>query len=49
VRDLRFTQSIVDALSDVRGVSRQRRLELSEDARAVLSPWLHLGHFAFTS
>ncbi|HKR98748.1 MAG TPA: TldD/PmbA family protein [Candidatus Dormibacteraeota bacterium] len=49
VRDLRFTQSIVDALADVRGVSSERRLELSEDARAVLSPWLHLGHFAFTS
>jgi len=49
VRDLRFTQGIVDALGDVRGVSRERRLALSEDLGAVLTPWLHLGHFAFTS
>lgn len=49
VRDLRFTQSIVEALADVRGVSRERRLALSEEAGAVLTPWLHLGHFAFTS
>ncbi len=45
-----FTQSIVEALADVRGVSRERRLALSsEEAGAVLTPWLHLGHFAFTS
>jgi PmbA protein len=49
VRDLRFTQSIVDALADVRGVSRDRHLALGEDASAVLAPWLHLGRFAFTS
>jgi PmbA protein len=49
VRDLRFTQSIVEALNDVRGLSRERRLELGEDGAAVVSPWAHLGHFAFTS
>src|ERR1700730_15899928 len=49
VNDLRFTQSIVDALGDVRGVSRDRLLELEEGETGVLSPWLHLGHFAFTS
>jgi PmbA protein len=49
VRDLRFTQSIVDALGDVRGVSRERRLELGEDESGILSPWLHLGSFSFTS
>jgi PmbA protein len=49
VRDLRFTQSIVEALADVRGVSRERHLALGEDASAVLAPWLHLGHFTFTS
>ena len=49
VNDLRFTQSIVDALADVRGVSRNRLLELEEGESGVLSPWLHLGHFAFTS
>jgi predicted Zn-dependent protease len=49
VRDLRFTQSIIDALNDVRGLSAERRLELGEDGAAVLSPWAHLGHFAFTS
>lgn len=49
VADLRFTQSIVEALSDVRGVSRERLLELEEGESGVLSPWLHLGRFAFTS
>ena len=49
VRNLRFTQSVVDALGDVRGISRERRLELGEGESGVLSPWLHLGHFAFTS
>ena len=49
VRDLRFTQSIVQALADVRGISRERRLELGEGENGVLAPWLHLGHFAFTS
>ena len=49
VRDLRFTQSMVDALADVRGVSRERMLELEEGESGVLAPWLHLGHFAFTS
>jgi predicted Zn-dependent protease len=49
VRDLRFTQSIVDALADVRGVSADRHLALGEDASGVLAPWLHLGRFTFTS
>lgn len=49
IRDLRFTQSIVDALGDVRAISRDRRLLLAEDDSAVLAPWLHLGRFAFTS
>ncbi|MBV8301110.1 MAG: TldD/PmbA family protein [Candidatus Dormibacteraeota bacterium] len=49
VRDLRFTQSIVDALSDVRGVSSERLVELGEDESGVSAPWLHLGSFMFTS
>ena len=49
VKDLRFTQGIVDALSDVRGISVERRLELGEGESGVLSPWVALGHFAFTS
>ena len=49
VRDLRFTQGIVDALADVRGISSERRLELGEGESGVLTPWLHLGRFAFTS
>jgi len=49
VRDLRFTQSIVAALDDVRGISRERRLEATEESPAVLAPWLHLGSFSFTS
>ena len=49
VRDLRFTQGIVDALTDVRGISRERRVELGEGESGVLAPWLHLGAFTFTS
>jgi predicted Zn-dependent protease len=49
VRDLRFTQSIVDALSDVRGAGRERSIELDESERALLVPALGLGSFAFTS
>lgn len=49
VRDLRFTQSIVEALDDVRGISRERRVELGEAESGVLAPWLRLGAFTFTS
>jgi PmbA protein len=49
VKDLRFTQSIVDALAHVVQVSPERRLELGEGESGVLSPWLHIGHFSFTS
>jgi predicted Zn-dependent protease len=49
VKDLRFTQSIVEALADVLQVSRERRLELGEGESGVLSPWLHIGRFGFTS
>jgi predicted Zn-dependent protease len=49
VQDLRFTQSIVEALADVLQVSRERRLELGEGESGVLSPWLHIGRFSFTS
>ncbi|MGI8848275.1 MAG: TldD/PmbA family protein [Candidatus Dormibacteria bacterium] len=49
VRDLRFTQSIIDALNDVRAVGRERSLHVEEGGRALLVPALHLGHFEFTS
>jgi PmbA protein len=49
VKDLRFTQSIVEALASVVQVSRERRLELGEGESGVLSPWLHIGRFSFTS
>jgi predicted Zn-dependent protease len=49
VRDLRFTQSIVDALADVRGIGRHRAIELDEGERALLVPALCIGSFAFTS
>jgi predicted Zn-dependent protease len=48
VRDLRFTQSIVDALGGVAGISRERALEY-DDRGVVLAPSLHLLRFAFTS
>jgi predicted Zn-dependent protease len=49
VRDLRFTQSIVDALADVRGIGRERSIEVDESGRPILVPALHLGRFAFSS
>lgn len=49
VRDLRFTQSIVDALADVRGISRVRSPHRAETENVVLVPHLHLGSFTFTS
>jgi predicted Zn-dependent protease len=49
VRDLRFTQSIVDALAEVSGVGRERSIELDENERAMLVPALGIGRFAFTS
>lgn len=48
VRDLRFTQSIVDALSDVRSIGTER-LATRGYFGASLAPWLHLGRFAFSS
>ncbi len=49
VKDLRFTQSIIEALANVVQVSREQRLELGEGESGVLSPWLHIGRFSFTS
>ncbi|MGA7989660.1 MAG: metallopeptidase TldD-related protein [Candidatus Dormiibacterota bacterium] len=49
VRDLRFTQSIVAALAGVVQVSREQRLELGEGESGVLSPWLHINRFTFSS
>jgi PmbA protein len=49
VRDLRFTQSIVDALAQVRGVGRERRIELDESGRPLLVPAICVGAFTFTS
>jgi PmbA protein len=49
VKDLRFTQSIVEALDHVRGVGRSRSLQVEESERAVLAPALLLGRFTFSS
>ncbi len=48
VRDLRFTQSIVDALADVRSVGSDP-LASRGYFGATLAPWLHLGGFTFSS
>jgi PmbA protein len=48
VRDLRFTQSIVDALCDIRALGSQR-LASRGYFGACLAPWVHLGHFTFSS
>jgi predicted Zn-dependent protease len=47
-RDLRFTQSIVDALADVRSIGRDRQAARGYFG-ATLAPWLHLGGFTFSS
>ncbi len=49
VRDLRFTESILDALATVEGVGSDRRLEIGEWGTSVLAPALHVGRFTFTS
>jgi predicted Zn-dependent protease len=48
VRDLRFTQSIVEALSEVRSIGSEQ-LSTRGYFGATLAPWLHLGRFAFSS
>jgi PmbA protein len=48
VRDLRFTQSIVGALADVRSIGSERVASRGYFG-AALAPWLHLGHFTFSS
>jgi len=48
VRDLRFTQSVVAALSDVRSIGAAR-LASRGYFGASLAPWLHLGRFTFSS
>jgi predicted Zn-dependent protease len=47
-RDLRFTQSIVEALADVRSIGRDRQAARGYFG-ATLAPWLHLGGFTFSS
>lgn len=49
VRDLRFTQSLAEALAGARRLGRHRSLQVSEWGGYVLTPWLHLGAFTFTS
>lgn len=48
VRDLRFTQSVVDALADVRAIGVER-LSVRGYFGGTLAPWLHLGSFTFSS
>ena len=48
VRDLRFTQSIVEALTDVRAVGAEA-IACRGYFGATLAPWLHIGGFTFSS
>ena len=50
VRTLRFTQSLLEALRHVRGISRERRLvaEPAQELGCAVMPALHLERFAFT-
>jgi predicted Zn-dependent protease len=49
VRNLRFTQSIVEALGDVRGVGSEAALTHASFLGAVRAPALALGSLSFTS
>ncbi len=50
VTTLRFTQSLLEALKNVRGISKQRQLiaDPSQEPGCQLMPYLHLKQFAFT-
>jgi PmbA protein len=48
VKDLRFTQSILEALSEVVAISKETRLVGGEFAAPVRAPALHLRRFRFT-
>ena len=48
VKNLRFTQSYVDALASAEDVGGQRRLILNEAGFSTLVPALKLGSFSFT-
>ena len=48
VKDLRFTQSYVEALAGVEAVGNRRRLMLNEGGFATKVPALKLRHFNFT-
>jgi predicted Zn-dependent protease len=47
VRNLRFTQNVLSALSDVRAIGSKRQL-CGGEGGAVLAPALLIGHWAFT-
>ncbi len=47
LKNLRFTQSVVEAFGDVRGVTRER-MWVGSETNPVLVPGLLLGSFAFT-
>jgi hypothetical protein len=48
VRNLRFTQSYLDALTAVEAVGRERKLLLSGFLGSSLVPALRIGAFTFT-
>ena len=50
ITTMRFTQSLLDALKHVRGISRERRLvaDPTADAGCAVMPTLHLAKFRFT-
>ena len=48
VKDLRFTQSYVEALANVEAVSRERKLLLNEGGFATRVPALKISRFNFT-
>ena len=48
VRNLRYTESVVDVLKDVRAVGRELQLIGTDEGSPTIAPALHLGKFRFT-
>lgn len=48
VKDLRFTQSYVEALANVQSVGRNRQLQISEYGSSISVPALKIDNFRFT-
>ncbi len=49
VRNLRYTESVIEAFKDIRGIGKDLQLVGTDEGSPTLAPALHLGRFRFTS